>query len=116
MMVPALKHRVSALWIAAALHRISGLALAIFLPLHFFVLSLAVHGGARLDGFLRLSDQPLVKVAEGVLMVLLTVHLLGGLRLLWIENLGWRPGQKQLATIAVAVSVGIGFLFLAHVL
>jgi fumarate reductase subunit D len=116
MMAPALKHRAGLLWIAAALHRISGLALAIFLPLHFFVLSLAVHGGARLDAFLRFGDQPLVKVAEGVLIVLLTLHLLGGLRLLWIENLGWRPGQKQLAAIAAAVSVGIGFLFLARVL
>jgi fumarate reductase subunit D len=110
-----LKHRGSALWIAAMVHRLSGLALAIFLPFHFFVLSLALHGGARLDGFLRWSDQPMVKLAEGGLVFLLTVHLLGGLRVLVIENFDWRDGQKQLATLAAAVSAVIAFIFLVRV-
>ena len=110
-----LKRRSSALWIAAMVHRLSGLALAIFLPVHFFVLSLAFHGGARLDGFLRWSDQPLVKLAEGGLVFLLTVHLLGGLRVLVIENCAGRNGQKQLATVAAAVSLLVGFLFLVRV-
>ena len=35
-------HRGSALWIAAMVHRLSGLALAMFLPLHFLVLALAI--------------------------------------------------------------------------
>jgi fumarate reductase subunit D len=110
-----LKHRGSALWIAAMVHRLSGLALAIFLPFHFFVLSLAFHGGARLDGFLRWSDQPMVKLAEGGLVFLLMVHLLGGLRVLVIENFDWRDRQKQLATLAAAVSAVIAFIFLARV-
>ncbi len=110
-----LKHRGSTLWIAAMIHRISGLALAIFLPVHFFVLSLAFHGGARLDSFLRWSDQPLVKFAEACLVFLLTVHLLGGLRVLIIENLNWHDGQKQLATLAAAVSAIVAFAFLVRV-
>jgi fumarate reductase subunit D len=110
-----LKHRGSTLWIAAMVHRISGLALAIFLPVHFFVLSLAFHGGAHLDSFLRWSDQPLVKLAEAGLVFLLTVHLLGGLRVLVIENLDWHDGQKQLATIAAAAAVVVGLAFLAVV-
>jgi len=111
----SLKHRGSALWLAAMIHRLSGLALAIFLPIHFFVLSLAFHGGAGLDRFLRWSDQPLVKFAEGGLVFLLTVHLLGGLRVLVIENLNWRDGQKQLATLAAVVSAIVGLIFLARV-
>src|SRR5580698_2009890 len=111
----AIKHRGSALWIAAMIHRISGVALAIFLPIHFFVLGLSFHGGARLDTFLRWSDQPLVKFAEGGLVFLLTVHLLGGLRVLVIENLDWRDGQKQLATLAAAVSAIVAFVFLVRV-
>jgi fumarate reductase subunit D len=110
-----LKHRNSALWFAAMVHRVSGLALAIFLPLHFLVLGLAIDGEARLDRFLHWSDQPLVKLAEGGLVFLLTVHLLGGLRVLVIENFDWRDGQKQLATVAAAVSVLVGFLFLVRV-
>ena len=80
-------HRGSALWIAALVHRLSGLALAIFLPLHFLALGLAIEGEAKLEGFLRWTDQPLVKLAEGGLVFLLTIHLLGGLRVLVIENL-----------------------------
>jgi fumarate reductase subunit D len=96
-------------------HRLSGLGLAIFLPLHFLALGLAIHNGAQLDSFLRWSDQPLVKLAEGGLMFLLTVHLLGGLRILVIENFDWRDGQKQFATIAAAASVVVAFVFLVRV-
>jgi fumarate reductase subunit D len=111
----ALGPRGSTLWIAAMIHRLSGLALAIFLPVHFFVLSLAFHGGARLDGFLRWTDQPLVKFAEVGLVFLLTMHLLGGVRVLVIENFDWRDGQKQLATLAATVSAIVAFVFLVRV-
>jgi succinate dehydrogenase subunit D len=107
-------HRKNVLWIAALVHRLSGLALAIFLPLHFLTLGLAINGEARLEGFLRWTDQPLVKLAEGGLVFLLIVHMLGGLRLLVIENLDWHDGQKQVATIAAGVSAIVAFLFLVR--
>ena len=107
-------HRGNLLWIAALVHRLSGLALAIFLPLHFLALGLAIRGEAQLESFLRWSDQPLVKLAEGALVFLLTVHMLGGFRLLVIENLPWRDGQKQLASVAAAVSAVIALIFLAR--
>ena len=109
-----LNHRPSILWIAALVHRLSGLALAIFLPLHFLALGLAINGEARLEGFLRWSDQPVVKLAESGLVFLVMVHMLGGLRLLVIENLDWRDGQKQLATIAAGISAIVAFVFLAR--
>jgi len=109
------KHRGSALWLAAVVHRLSGLLLAIFLPLHFLALGLALNGEEKLDGFLRWSDQPLVKLAESGLVFLLAVHLLGGLRVLVIENFDWHDGQKQLAIIAAAVSAVIAFIFLVRI-
>ncbi|MGB6569459.1 MAG: succinate dehydrogenase, cytochrome b subunit, partial [Xanthobacteraceae bacterium] len=84
------------------------------LPIHFFVLGLSFHGGAKLDTFLRWSDQPLVKFAEGGLVFLLTVHLLGGLRVLIIENFEWRDDLKQLATLASAVAALVSVIFLAR--
>jgi fumarate reductase subunit D len=107
--------RGSTLWLAAMIHRLSGLALAIFLPVHFFVLSLAFHGGGRLEGFLRWTDQPLVKFAEVGLVFLLTVHLLGGLRVLVIENFAWHDGQKRLAMLAATISAVVAFVFLVRV-
>ena len=109
-----LAHRNSVLWVAALVHRLSGLALAMFLPLHFLTLGLAIDGEARLDGFLRWSEQPLVKLAESGLVFLVVVHMLGGVRLLVIENLDWRDGQKQLATIAAVLSAVIAFVLLAR--
>jgi succinate dehydrogenase subunit D len=111
-----LGHRTGLLWTAALVHRLSGLALAIFLPLHFLTLGLAIQGEARLETFLRWSDAPLVKLAEGGLVFLLLVHMLGGLRLLLLENLDWRRGHKQAATIAAAVAAVTAFAFLARVL
>jgi fumarate reductase subunit D len=110
-----LAHRGNALWLAALVHRLSGIALAAFLPLHFLALGLALEGEAKLEGFLKWSDQPLVKLGETILVFLLAIHMLGGLRLLVLENVGWLGGQKWLALLAAAASVVAAFVFLARV-
>jgi fumarate reductase subunit D len=109
-------YRREPLWRAAMIHRLSGLALALFLPLHFLALALALDGEARLDGFLRWTDQPIFKLAETILVGLLAVHFLGGLRVLVIENLAWRPGQKQMAFGAIAMAVVVAVAFLVRVI
>ena len=110
-----LAHRASALWLAALVHRLSGLALAAFLPLHFLALGLAIAGEAELEGFLRWSDRPIVKLSEALLVFLLAVHMLGGLRLLVVENFTWLDGQKRLAVLAAAVSALVAVVFLARI-
>jgi fumarate reductase subunit D len=107
-------HRRDALWIAALVHRVSGLALAGFLPLHFLALGLAIDGEARLDGFLRWTANPWVKATEAALVFLLAVHMLGGLRVLVIENLPWREGQKRLATTALVLAGLAALVFIAR--
>ena len=69
-----------------------------------------------MESFLRWTDAWYVKLAETGLVFLLAVHLLGGLRLLVIENFPWRDGQKQLATVAAAISFAIAFVFLVRAL
>jgi fumarate reductase subunit D len=108
-------HRRDPLWIAALVHRLSGLALACFLPLHFLALGLAIDGEARLDGFLKWTANPLVKLAETVLVLLLAVHMLGGIRVLVIENLPWRQGQKRLALLAGGAAIAAAALFLLRI-
>ncbi|MEM7260212.1 MAG: succinate dehydrogenase, partial [Pseudomonadota bacterium] len=49
-------HRSHPLWFAFILHRLSGVVLALFLPLHFYVLSLALTDPVALNGFLSFSD------------------------------------------------------------
>ena len=91
----------------ALIHRISGLALALFLPVHFWALG----KGLQLDEFLRWTEQPLVKLAEWGIVVLLAAHLSGGLRVLAIEFLDWHEWEKGLATLAAVIVVGAGLAF-----
>ena len=105
-------HRSHPLWFAFILHRVSGLALALFLPVHFWALSTALTGEEALDGFLHWTDLTLVKFAEGGLVFLLAVHFFGGLRLLALEFLPWSAGQKTLAATAAALSLFVSGSFL----
>ena len=96
---------------AALVHRISGVGLALFLPLHFWALSQALLGEARLEGFVRWTDHAFVKFAEWGLVVLLATHLAGGLRVLALEFLPWRDWHKGLAAAAAGVALAVGLAF-----
>jgi succinate dehydrogenase subunit D len=91
----------------ALIHRVSGVALALFLPWHFWVLGRAL----EMESFLRWTDQPMVKAAEWGLVVLLAAHLGGGLRILALEFLPWRDWEKSLAAGAAAIALGAGLAF-----
>ncbi|MEM6371720.1 MAG: succinate dehydrogenase [Pseudomonadota bacterium] len=104
--------RAHPLWFAFVLHRLSGLGLALFLPLHFWVLALAMTDPSRLDGFLSMTEAGVVKLAEFGLVFLLAVHMFGGLRLMALEWLPWAAPQKTVAAGAAAVSFLIATLFL----
>lgn len=97
---------------AFVVHRTSGLALAAFLPVHLYVIGLAIEGEARLDGFLSWAEAAPVKLAETVFVLLLAAHMAGGLRLLAVEFLPWRDAQKTFIAIAGGVAVAFGLLFL----
>ena len=92
----------SSYW-AFLVHRLSGIALAAFLPLHFWTLSSAVSTGS-----LAWTEQPLVKLGEWLIVVALAAHLGGGLRVLALEFLDWRKG---LAAAAAALALGVGLAF-----
>jgi fumarate reductase subunit D len=86
---------------AFLVHRVSGLLLAAFLPLHFLVLAQALRGEGALETWIRWSQTRLVEASEIGLVFLLAAHLTGGLRLLLIEFAGWRRGPQP-TLIAVA--------------
>lgn len=104
-------HRSHPLWYAFALHRVSGIALAVFLPMHFYGLSLVLTAPETLDSYLEWTDLAVVKVLEFGLVFLLAVHLFGGLRLMALEWLPWSPRQKSLAAGAVAASFLVSVTF-----
>ncbi len=101
-------------WWAFAVHRVSGVLLTLFLPLHFWALGTALLGEAKLESFLRWSDQAAVKLAEIVLVLLLAAHMTGGLRLLALEFLAWRDWQKSLLAVAAGLTVVVALAFLLN--
>ena len=88
---------------AALIHRLSGLALALFLPLHFLALGLALEE-ARFAAFIAWSNQPWVKLSEFGLVTALAIHLAGGLP----------PLAARWLAIAFGFGLGAGLLFLLN--
>ncbi|MBS1217417.1 MAG: succinate dehydrogenase [Proteobacteria bacterium] len=99
---------------AFIVHRGSGVLLTLFLPLHFWALGQALQGAAVLDGFLRWTEYPLVKFAEIGLVLLLSAHLAGGVRLLVLEFLEWREWQKTLLAAAAGVTLVAALAFMLN--
>ena len=99
-------------------HRLSGIALALFLPAHFYVLGMALDA-ARFDQFLKLSEMPAMKFGEWGLVLLLTLHMFFGLRLLALELLPWSSTRDaRIAWIGwgFAASMVSGLVFIAGVI
>jgi fumarate reductase subunit D len=88
------------------LHRLSGIALAIFVPFHFAALATVLDGVDALDSFLSLTNDPFVKLSEAGLVAALALHMALGLRVLAIEFLGVREHTAA----AVSVCIGAGFV------
>jgi len=103
-------------WWAFLVHRLSGLLLTLFLPLHFWTLASALEGEGALRSALAWTEQPLVKAGEVVLIVLLAAHLTGGVRLLMLELLAWRDWQKSLLAVAAGITAVVGGAFLLNLL
>ena len=99
-------------YFAYYLHRVSGLLLACFLPLHFFLLSRSLKGEAELASYLKLTDFPIFKFGEWALVTLLALHLIGGMRLLVIEFGVWKGLRKAWIQMAFLGSLVCGGLFL----
>jgi fumarate reductase subunit D len=98
-------------YLAFLAHRVSGILLTLFLPAHFYALGSALEGEAAFDSFLAWTERPLVKFAEWGIVLLLAVHLGGGLRVLALEFLPWRDWQKGLAAAAAAAAIAVSLAF-----
>jgi fumarate reductase subunit D len=97
---------------AFVVHRLSGIMLALFLPMHFLALGLALDGAGSLNRFLAFAELPLVKASEWALVLLLTIHLVFGLRVLALEFLPWRGALKGWVGWGAGLAVAAGVMFI----
>ena len=94
-------------FMAALLHRLSGIALAVFLPFHFLALALALQGANALDSFLRVTTAPLVELSEGALAAALCLHMALGMRVLAIEFFGLRERTVSAVSLCAGAAVAV---------
>jgi fumarate reductase subunit D len=105
MMIAA--HRNHPAWWAFLLHRLSGLALVLFLPAHFLVLGTALNETA-FTAVIAWTEAPLVKFGEWGIVVLLAAHMTGGIRLLALEFLPWSEGSKTRIALGIGAALAFG--------
>jgi len=96
---------------AALAHRVSGILLTLFLPVHFYALGSTLQSAAAFDALLVWTQHPLVKFSEWGIVVMLAAHLGGGLRVLALEFLPWRDWQKSLLAWAAGAALAAGLAF-----
>ena len=96
---------------AFVVHRLSGVLLALFLPVHFWALGHALAGEAALNGIIAWTQQPVFKIAEWGLVILLAAHLTGGLRLILIEFGPWSGQRKNWIAGGAGVALVTGLAF-----
>jgi fumarate reductase subunit D len=102
-------------FLAALLHRLSGLALAVFLPIHFLALATSLRGADALDSFLVATSQPVVKIAEAIIVAALSLHMALGLRVLAVEFLPWRERTRLAVSLCLAATFAVALAFLINV-
>lgn len=99
-------------YFAYACHRFSGLLLACFIPLHFLMLSQSLRGAEGFQKSLSLTDFWVFKLGEWALVILLAIHLAGGVRLLMIEFGPWGGLRKGWSQLSILFAMICGLLFL----
>jgi fumarate reductase subunit D len=102
-------------YLAALLHRLAGVALAIFLPIHFMALASVLNGADALDAFLNVTQAPVLKFAEGVIVVALALHMALGLRVLAMEFLPLRERTGVAISLCLAAAFAVGLMFVLNV-
>ena len=104
-------------YLAFVIHRVSGVTLALFVPVHLFVISLLLEDPNQLDAFLSWTSTPAVKLSESVLILLAAAHLAGGIRIISYEFITETAGRHALvyAGAVFAVACALGFLLLSSI-
>ena len=102
-------------FVAAMVHRLAGIVLAIFLPLHFLALATALNGAKAMDSFLAVTRQPLVEFAEVGIVIALAAHMTLGLRVLAIEFFDFREKTLAVLSACVAAVCVVGFIFILNI-
>jgi succinate dehydrogenase / fumarate reductase cytochrome b subunit len=95
---------------AFLLMRISGLALALYLFMHLYVLTNLLEGPATFNQLMKMTQSPLIKFLELVLLGGVVYHAVNGIRILGVDFFSAAKHHKTWFWVMIISGVGI-FLF-----
>ena len=85
------------------LHRVTGIALVLFLFLHIWTLSAVFQGVESFEKAVNKFNNPLGHAMEYTLFLAVALHLLNGLRVTLVELLALAPQQEKLLWAGLVV-------------
>ncbi len=103
---PILKYRVRTGMFAWMAHRLSGVALTIYIVIHVWGLR-SLGDPASFNTLIVKYHAPVFKLGEFLLLAAVAYHALNGLRIVLIDFLGWSPNHKKLFWTLGAVAIAI---------
>ena len=98
---------------AFALNRITALGLTLYLFLHLFILGKLAQGPGAYDEFLKLTENPIIKLGEWAVVAAAILHGLNGIRVVLTSFGVGVTRQKQLFWGLMAVAALIILFFTA---
>ena len=88
------------------LHRVTGIGLAVYLPLHIYVTS-SLHDPEKFDKVMAFVNLPLFKIAEIALLGAVVYHALNGVRVLIIDWMGGTRFHARIFWILMVIGMVI---------
>lgn len=106
--------------VAWALHRITGVALAVYLLPHFITVNSARGGREAFDAALGWYTGPLIAASEFVLVMAVAFHMFNGIRIIAVDFFDLSHTQRMLFWCVMAgcaaVMLGASFVFVPRML
>ncbi len=106
--------------VAWVLHRLTGVALAVYLLPHFVTINNARMGSAALDEALAWYARPVVAAAEWLLVMAAAFHLFNGIRVITLDFFDLSHRQRLLFWCVLLACAGVllaaSFLFVPRLL
>ena len=99
---------------AFALNRITALGLTLYLFLHLFILGKLAQGPGAYDEFLTLTENPIIKLGELLVVAAAVLHGLNGIRIILTSFGVGITRQKQLFWGLMALAVVVILFFTAR--
>lgn len=106
--------------VAWAMHRITGVALAVYLVPHIMTINSSRGGREAFDEALGWYAGPLIAISEFALVMAVAFHMFNGIRIIVVDFFDLSHAQKLLFWLVMAacaaVLLGATFIFLPRIL